>query len=106
MVGLSDSANFTVIYENFGWSASLAYNWRDKFLAATNQGGSRSPQFTDAFGQLDLNVTYDVNDKLQVGFEGINLTGEDTLQYRRKEKMVVWAYELEPRYTIGARYRF
>ena len=39
-------------------------------------------------------------------FEAINLTGEDSLQYRRKEKMVIWAYELDPRYSLGLRYRF
>lgn len=106
LVGLSDTANVTLIYEKNEWSARLAYNWRDEFLNATNQGGSRSPQFTDAFGQIDLNVTYDLNDSLQFSFEGINLNGENTRQFRRKTNMVVWAYELEPRYTFGARYKF
>lgn len=106
LVGLSDTANLTLIYENYGFSARLAYNWRDKFLNATNQGGSRSPQYTDEFGQWDINVTYNLNDNWSFLFEGINLTGEDSLQYRRKDNMVIWAYELEPRYTLGAMYRF
>jgi TonB-dependent receptor len=106
LVGLSDTANVTLIYENFGWSARLAYNWRDKFLNAANVSGSRDPQYTDTFGQLDLAVTYDLNDNLQFSFEGINLSGENTVQYRRRPNMIVWAYELEPRYTVGARYRF
>ena len=106
LVGLSDTANVTFIYEDFGWSARLAYNWRDTFLNATNQGGSRSPQYTDEYGQWDFSVSYTWNDRWQVQFEGINITGEDALQYRRKEKMVVWAYELDPRYSLGLRYRF
>ena len=106
LVGLSDTANLTFIYENYGWSARVAYNWRDTFLNATNVGGSRSPQFTDEYGQWDFNVTYTLNDRWQFLLEGINVTGEDSLQYRRKEKMVVWAYELDARYTLGARYRF
>jgi TonB-dependent receptor len=106
LVGLSDTANLTFIYENYGWSARLAYNWRDTFLNATNQGGSRSPQYTDEFSQWDLNVTWNINDRWQLQFEGINLTGEDSVQYRRKEKMIVWAYELDPRYALGVRYRF
>ncbi len=105
-MGLSDTANVTFIYENYGWSARLAYNWRDTFLNATNQGGSRSPQYTDEYSQWDLNVTWSINDRWQVQFEGINLTGEDSVQYRRKEKMIVWAYELDPRYALGVRYRF
>lgn len=106
LVGLSDTANFTFIYENYGWSARVAYNWRDTFLNATNQGGSRSPQYTDKYHQWDFNVSYSFNDQWQVMFEGINVTGEDSVQYRRKEKMIVWAYELDSRYTLGVRYRF
>jgi TonB-dependent receptor len=106
LVGLSDTANFTAIYEKFGWSARVAYNWRDAFLNATNQGGARSPQYTDAHGQIDASVTYDLNDHIQLSFEGINLNGEPVRMYRRKEAATIWAYELEPRYSIGARYRF
>lgn len=106
LVGLSDTANFTVIYENFGFSTRLAYNWRDDFLSQTNQGGSRSAQYTEAFAQLDFNLTYDINENFQVSFDGINLTGEDHREYRRLDGMTIWAYELAPRYAIGARYKF
>ena len=106
LVGLSDTANATFIFENYGWSVRLAWNWRDTFLNATNQGGSRSPQYTDEYDQWDFNVVYTFNDRWQMQFEGINVTGEDQLQYRRKEQMVVWAYELDPRYTLGVRYKF
>jgi TonB-dependent receptor len=106
LVGLSDSANVTLMYEKFGLSARLAYNWRDTFLNGTNQGGSRSPQFTEAYGQIDMSIGYDINDHLQVQFEGINLTGEDHREYRRYEGMTIWAYELAPRYGLSARYKF
>ncbi len=106
LVGLSDTANFTAMYEKYGLSARIAYNWRDKFLNGTNQGGSRSPQFTDSFGQIDLSVSYDINDNFQVFFDGINITGEDHREYRRKSNMTIWAYELSPRYALGARYKF
>jgi TonB-dependent receptor len=106
LVGLSDTANVTLIYENYGWSTRLAWNWRDTFLNGTNAGGSRSGEYTDEYDQWDLNITYTFMERWQVQFEAINLTGEDVLQYRRKEKMVVWAYELDPRYSLGLRYRF
>jgi len=106
LVGLSDSANFTAMFEKFGLSARLAYNWRDDFLNATNQGGWRSPRFTEAYGQIDLSVSYDITDHLQVQFDGINLTGEDHREYLRKPGLTIWAYELAPRYSIGARYKF
>jgi hypothetical protein len=47
-----------------------------------------------------------VNDNFQLLFEGINLNSEDHRQFRRKSVMVSWAYELEPRYMFGLRYRF
>ena len=73
---------------------------------ATNQGGSRSPQFTEAYGQIDMSVSYDITDHLQVQFDAINLTGEDHREYRRYEGMTIWAYELAPRYGLGMRYKF
>ena len=62
------------------------------------------------YNELDKKTIYTIVskpiDRWQFLLEGINVTGEDSLQYRRKEKMVVWAYELDARYTLGARYRF
>jgi TonB-dependent receptor len=106
LVGLSDSANVTLMYEKYGVSARVAYNWRDDFLNATNQGNNGSGQFTEAYGQWDMSVSYDINDHIQVQFEGINLTGEDHREYRRYEGMTIWAYELAPRYALSARYKF
>ena len=42
LLGLSDTANAVLMYEKYGFSARLAYNWRDEFLAATNQNGSNT----------------------------------------------------------------
>lgn len=106
LVGLSDTANLTGIYEKRGWSARVSYNWRDEFLNATNQGGSRSPQFTDEYGQIDINVTYNFTDNFQMSLEGINLNGENSRQFRRKTNMNMFAYEFGPRYIVGARYMF
>jgi TonB-dependent receptor len=106
LVGLSDSANVTLMYEKYGFSGRLAYNWRDTFLNGTNQGNNGSGQFTEAYGQIDLSVSYDINDHIQVQLEGINLTGEDHREFRRYEGMTIWAYELAPRYGLSARYKF
>ena len=106
LVGLSDSANLTAIYENHGLSARLAYNWRDTFLQQTNEGGDRSGIYVEDFGQFDLNVSYDINERVAVSFEAINLTGEDQRVYHRVPEQFYYAYELSPRYLLGARYKF
>jgi outer membrane receptor protein involved in Fe transport len=106
LVGLSDTANLTAIYEKYGFSARLAYNWRDTFLQQTNAGDDRSGIYVEDYGQYDLSVSYDINERLSVSFEGINLTGEDQRTYHRVPEEVYYVYELSPRYVIGARYKF
>ena len=106
LLGLSDTANVTLIYEKYGWSARLAWNWRDKYLAATNRGGSRNPVFVEPFQQLDLNVSYDINEHFEVTFEGLNILGEDLRTYARTEHELWFAQELDPRYLLGVRYKF
>lgn len=106
LLGLSDTANFTAIYENHGFSARIAYNWRDEFLASANRGSDRNPVFNEAFTQIDLNLTYDVTESLQVSFEAINLTGEDLRTFGRDSSEFWFIQELDPRYLVGARYKF
>jgi TonB-dependent receptor len=106
LLGLSDTYNLSLIYENHGLSARLSYNWRDKFLNETNRGGDRNPVFVDEYEQLDLNVSYDVTDNLMLSFEAINLAGESTRHYGRDYSNVFFMQELDPRYLLGARYTF
>ncbi|WP_341938181.1 TonB-dependent receptor [Marinimicrobium sp. C2-29] len=107
LVGLSDSANASLIYENYGVSARLAWNWRDTYLSGTGRGGAnRNPTFVDAYHQYDLNVGYDVTDNLSVTFEAINLTGENIVHYGRTPANIWFLQELSPRYMLGARYSF
>jgi TonB-dependent receptor len=106
LLGLSDTASGTLLYEKYGIQASLSYNWRDKFLQATNRGGSRNPVFVAPFGQLDLNISYQVTSQLAISFEGINLTQESLRTYARDTNELWYAQELDTRYLIGARYKF
>jgi TonB-dependent receptor len=107
LLGLSDTANGVLMFEKFGFTARLAYNWRDKFLAQTNVGGgNRNPIFVEAYSQVDLSLGYDINDQLSVSLEGINLTGEDVRWHARSVNQVYRLEDQEARYAIGARYKF
>ncbi|WP_348976690.1 TonB-dependent receptor [Sphingomonas sp. VNH70] len=106
LTGLGDSANGSIIYDKNGLSARVSYNWRARFLAATNQGDSRNPLFVAPFGTLDFNVSYDLNDRMALSIEGVNLTSEPLVQYGRDRNALVFAQELKPRFLLGARYRF
>jgi len=107
LTGLSDTANATLIYENYGVSGRIAYNWRDNFLASTNRGGGfRNPVFVQAYATLDMNISYDVTDNIVVLFEAINLTSESLRTYGRDRSQLWFAQENSPRYYLGVRYRF
>jgi len=106
LTGLGDSANATAIYDKNGLSARVSYNWRAKYLSATNQGANRNPLFVAPFGTLDANISYDINERFAVSLEGINLTSESVRQYARSKENLVFAQELRPRILIGGRYRF
>jgi TonB-dependent receptor len=105
--GLSDSANAVLMYEKYGLSARLAYNWRDAFLTATAyQGQQGLPGFVDSHEQIDLNVTYNINDRVAIGLDGINITGEGQIIYSRTKQMQWWNAEGDPRWILTARYSF
>ncbi|HEU5134256.1 MAG TPA: TonB-dependent receptor [Steroidobacteraceae bacterium] len=104
--GLSDTANFTAMYEKYGFTARVSYNWRDEFLNQASRGGFTNPTFVDAYDELDVNISYDINDALAVSFEAINLTGEDYRTRARTEVAYWFIQELHPRYLLGMRYKF
>ena len=102
LTGLSDSANLIAFYDKNGFQARLAYNWRDKFLS----GNGPNPFYTEEYGQLDANISYEINEDWIIFAESINLTGEDRRGHRRHVNNVFFSNPGEPRYTIGARYKF
>ncbi|QKX17553.1 TonB-dependent receptor [Microbulbifer sp. YPW1] len=107
LTGMSDSANLIGFYEKDAFQARLAYNWRDDFLLATRQsqiGGQ--PVFNEAYGQWDLNASYDVTEDVSVFVEGLNLTEETIRRHGRFSNQLVSAQQYGARYNIGVRARF
>lgn len=97
--GLSDSANFIGFYDKDGLQVRLAYNWRDDFL-------NGYATYTEAYGQLDASVSYDITDNLTVSMEALNLTNENTRTYKRNTGMTLNYIETGARYNAGIRYSF
>ncbi|MYM84254.1 TonB-dependent receptor [Duganella sp. FT50W] len=107
ILGLSNSANLVGIYEDDKWSVRVAYNWRDKFLAATVDASNRAaPIYTDAYGQTDVSIGYNFNDRLSFQVEAINLTNSTQRQFGRTEAATLNVTQAGPRYMVGARYKF
>ena len=106
LLGLSDSANLILIYEDYGFQVRLAYNWRDEFLQNTNRGNDRNPEYVEEYYQVDLSVGYEVNDHLSLSLEGLNLTEEDIRWHGRSVNQPWYVEDQGARYALGARYRF
>jgi TonB-dependent receptor len=108
LTGLSDSANFIGFYDGEKLQVRVAYNWRDDFLAGIGQaeGTRTNPQFVEAYGQLDLGVTYLLNDNATFYFSGLNLTNETTHVYSLTKRQVLQAVQTGPRFDVGFRYTF
>ncbi len=102
--GLSDSANFSVFWENDTFAIRALYNWRDEFYnGGVNLG---SPVFTEAYSQIDANVTWHASDSWTVFFEAYNLTSETQRTYARYPEMFLRGNQWGSRYSLGASYRF
>lgn len=105
--GLSDSANLVGFYDDHGWVARLAYNWRDQFLAARFDGNNnQNPLYTKSYGQLDGLVSYTWENGLTLFVEGFNLTDEYETVVGRNPYAVNYVTQTGRRYGIGARYSF
>ncbi len=107
LVGLSDTANITLIYENYGFSGRIAYNWRDDFLNTANDGSSSvDPIYFEEYSQIDASLSYDVNENFSLSLDAINLTEEATRSYQRSTSAMQFYRENGARYYFGARYKF
>jgi TonB-dependent receptor len=104
--GLSPhSFNVSGFYEKGPIQARVTYNYRDEFLvqAFSDQG---EPRQREAYGQLDLSASYDVNDMFQVFAEGVNVLDEDTRDFSRFQNRFLTYEDTGSRFTLGARATF
>ena len=88
-------------------TAAALSGWRDQFLAARFDGsGQPNPVYTEAYGQLDLNIGYQWNENLSLSLEAINLNDAVQRQHGRHPNQVIFATQTGPRYMLGLRYKF
>jgi TonB-dependent receptor len=108
LLGLSDTANLVLMYENYGLQARLAYNWRDKYLSNASRSNARNPVYVEDYFQIDFSISYEIPavEGLNVSLEGWNITGENIRTHGRSKAMVEELYDLGARYALGVRYTF
>ncbi|GAB5488986.1 MAG: TonB-dependent receptor [Parasphingorhabdus sp.] len=105
--------NVTLYYEKYGFSARARYTWRDAFRTLDTAGGASLnstlgfPTVTEARGQLNASLTYDVTDYLNIGVEGVNLM-KDKIEQRCVNSGALLCFQGLPdrRITFGATLSF
>jgi TonB-dependent receptor len=91
--GLSKySFNVAAIYEKYGISARLAYNWRSSYLLTTSAANINFPVWSEKYGQLDGSLLYSINKHIKIGVQGTNLLNSRTF-------LDVGDPDLKPRYS-------
>jgi iron complex outermembrane recepter protein len=112
------SATATVYFEKYGFDARMSYSWRSK---AVNQGlgystfsvtdTTTSTQkvfgvFTAPYGELDGQVTYNVNDNLSFVVSAQNLTDEAYHTYLQFPNQPYTYDDSGTRYFFGVRFHY
>ncbi len=77
--GLSKTSyNVAVLYEKYGLSARLAYNWRERYLLTTSAANIQRPVWSEDYGQLDGSILYSISSQYKVGVQATNILNART----------------------------
>jgi len=127
LVGVSrNTFNVALLYDQGPISARVAYNWRSKYLEATNVNGTQGTNGTDpnnptvhnlawglptwagSYGEVDAGIFYKFDDHITIGLEGTNLTDSTYKQLMQQHigmKGRAW-FTSGPSYNAQLRYTF
>ena len=104
-VGLADKAyNFTLYYENEKFQARVSYNYKDKYVEGI--GYEMYPIWRSGYGQTDISVSYNINERIQLSLEGINVTDEVTKGYTMDPSFPTMYEKSGRRFSLGLRMNF
>ena len=104
--GIGNSANASLYYEKGPVQVRLAYNWRGSYLNSLAVGSGAQPDTRDAYGQLDLSASYDLNKHVTVFVSGTNLTHQHLYDYSVYPNRFLYAEADGTVYTVGLRGTF
>ena len=104
--GLSkNSYSLVGFYEKYGITARVAYTYRDNFLQVAS-GRNGEPEYFDAYGQLDVSLSYDLTNNFTVFADAINLNNAKEFIYSVSEDRTKEYRMTGRRVSAGVRVRF
>lgn len=99
------SYNIIGMYEKYGFTARLAYNWRSKFIDFYDVNLPGGFNETASLSFLDFSASYDLNDKITLSVDATNLLNEEYHDYFGGNRITPRDTRLYDR-TFGAGIRF
>jgi iron complex outermembrane receptor protein len=104
---LSENAyNITLFYDKYDISVRMRYTWRDAYTQSANVMRFNLPPVIGARGQLNMSASYDLNEMVTVGIEGVNLTRDDSIKWCFNEDTLLCEQSLtDRRVTLGVTVR-
>ena len=105
--GQSQSSYNTIgYYEKGSLSLRLAYSWRDEYLSSVRASQTQRSNFTDASGQLDASIQYEIGENITLVFDALNiLEEEESIFAERKDRVTRYA-ETGRFVSLGVRAKF
>jgi TonB-dependent receptor len=80
--------NIIGMYEKYGFTARIAYNWRDTFARSNSTAAGaigNVPIYDKAFGWMDISIGYQINENLKISFDVSNALRTRRESYYRDE---------------------
>lgn len=114
--GTSDTLyNVSLIYEKYGLSARLSYQFRTTWMQGVGAYGiangklvpqSNGDVFWDDDEELDLSIRYEINKNVEYFFDALNLTDQQAVRYGDSRQYPIEGETFGARYIMGVRVNF
>jgi len=109
LVGLSKNAyNATLYYEDAKFSARVSASYRDKSIVALPANNPlQDVEGYDENLTFDMAASYQINDRLKLSLEGLNIFDRFNRQYIDSDRDSTFVYTHTGRqFNLGLQYRF
>jgi len=101
------SANATLYYDDGKFSARLSASQRSSFLTRVPGQNNNDVEGKNRTLNVDVSLSYKVNEKLEATVEGVNLTNEANDQFTSRARNSVVVNNVTGReFLVGLRYKF
>jgi TonB-dependent receptor len=102
LFGLSDNvASAQLYWQNDRFDTQIIYKTRSNYFQQFTRGTQARVRYTDDNNVLELRMSYKLNDKVKLSFEGLNLLDEVRTDFRGVQGNVTQVLSYGPRFFFG-----